>query len=171
MGIIAWKLRKPKFYAALLLVFTLTVLLLPRPGGEGVRLEREASIKARLINWKQSLIIAKDHPFFGVGFNTYRYAQKNYGFLEEKNWQVSHAGAGADSSLLFVLATTGIVGLSAYLLLLKRILDALFSIPLSPPSLAAFASLLALLVHSLFANSLFYPWIMGWLWILLGVII
>lgn len=169
MGIIAWKLKKPKFYGAVLGIFLITILLLPRPGGEGVKLEREESIKARIINWKQSLTIAKDHPIFGVGFNAYRYAQRDYGFLKE-NWQFSHAGAGADSSLLFILATTGIVGLTAYLLLFKRILHTAYYIPHTPGSLAVFASLSALLVHSFFLNSLFYPWIMAWMWILLASI-
>lgn len=177
MGVIAWKLKKPKFYAAVLLIFTITLILLPRPGGEGVRLEREASIKARIINWKQSLTIAKDHLIFGVGFNAYRYAQRDYGFLQE-DWRFSHAGAGADSSLLFVLATTGVAGLIPYLWLLKRMLHETRDTCLTgrqarhkaifTRDLTITASIWALLTHSLFLNSLFYPWIMAWMWILLG---
>ena len=168
MGVIAWRLKKPKFFAGVLGVFLLTILLLPRPGGEGVRLERESTVEARIRNWKQSLVIAKDHFLFGVGFNSYRYSQRDYGFLAEDTWQETHAGAGADSSLLFVLATTGIVGLTAYLLFLKKILHTTYYIPHTRGSLAVFASLTAVLAHSFFLNSLFYPWVMGWMFLLLG---
>jgi hypothetical protein len=30
------------------------------------------------------------------------------------------------------------------------------------------ASFLALIIHSMFSNSMFYPWIMGWMTILLA---
>lgn len=162
MGTIAWIKKSPKFFLGILVVGIITVLLLPRPGGEGVRLERESTIKLRVVNWQQSLVIAKDHPVLGVGFNAYRYAQKRYGFLDEQRSQVSHAGGGADSSLLFVLATMGILGLLVYLWLWFKIISL-------PFDLAVFASSIALLIHSLFLNSLFYPWVMGWFWILLGI--
>ncbi|MFZ5366417.1 MAG: O-antigen ligase family protein [Patescibacteria group bacterium] len=164
MGTIAWVKKAPKFFLAVLVAGIITVFLLPRPGGEGVRLERESTIKFRLINWRQSLVIAKEHLLFGVGFNAYRYAQRDYGFLEFANWRASHAGGGADSSLLFVLATTGIFGLLAYLWLWGKILVN----SAKAANLLVLASVIALLVHSWFVNSLFYPWIMGWLWILLG---
>lgn len=160
MGIIAWFKKSPKFFLAVLLIGIITVFLLPRPGGEGIRLERTSTIQFRIINWKQSLTIAREHPLFGVGFNAYRYAQKKYGFLDEWEWQTSHAGAGADSSLLLVLATTGVFGFLAYLYLWWKILKT--------ASLIVLASGLALLIHSFFLNSLFYPWLMAWVWILLG---
>lgn len=164
MGAIAWIKKAPKFFLAATLVGILTILLLPRPpGSEGVRLEREESFKARIKNWQNSIKIARDHPIFGVGFNAYRYAQRTYGFLDEEDWRESHAGAGADSSLLFILATTGILGLFAYTLFLYNILIYHIKNP------AVFASTCALLIHSFFNNSLFYPWIMLWMWILIGI--
>jgi len=164
MGVIAWIKKSAKFFLVVILVGILTVLLLPRPpGSEGVRLEREESVWGRVRNWRQSLIITKDNPILGVGFNTYRYAQKQYGFLSEENWQKSHAGAGADSSLLFVLATTGILGFLAYIWLLYHIL--IYNVR----DAVVFPSTVALFVHSWFLNSLFYPWIMLWMWILIGI--
>lgn len=160
MGVIAFKKKAPKFFVVAFLVWLVTILLLPRPSSEGVQLERKASIFARVSNWQQTIKIAKDHPLFGVGFNAYRYVQRDYGFLGE-DWQVSHAGAGADSSLLFVLATTGIFGFTAYLWLWWKIIQR--------KSLIILASAAALLTHSLFLNSLFYPWLMAWIWVLLGV--
>ncbi len=160
MGTIAWFKKSPKFFLTVFLVGAVTVFLLPRPEGEGVRLERESTIKYRIINWKQSLTIAQKNPVFGVGFNAYRYAQRRYGFLDIPEWQVTHAGAGADSSLLFILATTGIVGISFYLWLWWKIFKT--------RGLIILASAFALLVHSTFVNSLLYPWLMAWMWILLG---
>lgn len=158
MFFIALKVRGWKFFAKILLLFTLTIFLLPRaPDGEGVKLERTSSIQARIDNWKNSITIFADHPFTGVGFNTYRYAQKQYGFLTESKWLKSHAGAGADSSLLFVAATTGIPGLLVYLWYLRRLFL------LSTMNYQLKATLVAVLVHSLFLNSLFYPFVMVWL--------
>lgn len=164
MGIIAWIKNSSRFFLTVILAGVLTILLLPRPAGsEAVRLEREESLWARVRSWQQSLTIWKDHPLFGVGFNAYRYAQEDYGFLKEDN-QENHAGAGVDSSLLFVLATTGILGFLIYLLLLYDIL--IYHI--RKKNLVVLASMGALLIGSWFSNSLFYPWIMLWIWILLG---
>ncbi len=144
-------------------IMVITILILPRePGGEGVKLERIVSVQSRLGSWRQALVIAKDHPLLGIGFNAYRYAQKRYGFLEE-NWQLSHAGAGADNSILFILATSGILGLLGLLGLLGIIFQLSFR-----NSPLVFSSMIAVLIHSLFNNTLFYPWVMGWLAIILS---
>lgn len=161
MGIIAWMKKAPKFFLTIFLVGALTLLILPRPAGEGGKLGRRYSIEARIRNWQNSLVIIRDNPIIGVGFNTYRYAQRDYGFLEEDKWEMTHAGAGADSSLLFVFATTGILGLIAYLWLWWKIIQT--------KNLIILASAAALLAHSFFLDSLFYSWIMAWMWILLGV--
>jgi len=129
------------------LLMLLTILFLPQPFGEGARLQRTQSALSRLDNWQKSIQLAKDRPFFGYGFNTLRFIQ---------NKSISHAGAGLDASLLFVLVTTGLFGLIAYLYLLliiwKKGGDLIKS------------SLIAIFVHAWFNNSLFYPAIMFWLW-------
>lgn len=146
--ILALAISRKKFkYLFLILIFALLPVL-PRPGGEGVKLERVFSINQRFANYQESLQLIKLSPVFGLGFNTLRYYRQDF---------VSHAAAGLDSSLLFVLATTGVIGLLAYLNWLKS---------LWPASLLVKLSLVAILVHSLFQNSLFYPLIMIWLWAL-----
>lgn len=160
MGVIAWRKKVPRFFLTVILLGVVTLLILPRPAGEGGKLGRRYTIEARIVNWQNTLTVARDHSLFGVGFNAYRYAQRDYGFLEKEKWQATHAGAGADSSLLFILATTGIFGLIAYLWLWWKIIQT--------KNLVILASAAALLVHSLFLNSLFYPWIMAWMWVLLG---
>lgn len=160
MGVIAWRKKTAKFFLAIALLGLATLLVLPQPAGEGGKLGRTYSIEARIRGWGQALVIASDHPLLGVGFNAYRYAQRDYGFLKEKN-QVSHAGAGADSSLLFVLATTGILGLGVYLWLWGKIFR------LARTDLIVLASAVAVLIHACFLNSLFYPWVMAWMWLLM----
>lgn len=166
VGIIVIILMKKawKILPILLVLMVATFYLLPRPAGEGGKIERTYTIWSRLINYQQSLIIAKDHPLFGVGFNNYRYVQRNYGFLKENEWQVSHAGAGADSSILLVLATTGIFGFLSYLWICGKVLKE------NKNNILVIASLMALFIHSIFLNSLFYPWIMIWIWLLLALV-
>ena len=147
------------------IVLISTLLILPRaPGGEGVKLERTSSIKARLINWQNSASIFVKNPVLGVGFNTYRYAQKQAGFLDPSKWLKSHAGAGADSSLLFIAATTGIIGLIFFI----RYLNSIWKI--SSGNLCLRASLVALFFHSFFLNSLFYPFVLIWISLLLAAV-
>lgn len=141
--------KKIKFLVFGCLVFIATLLLLPRPGGEGVNLARTASTVARLDNWQESIQLIKEKPIFGYGFNTLRYF---------KNEPVSHAGAGVDASLLFVWLTTGLVGLAAYLMLLKQLWRG--------GGIMLKASILAVFIHSFFNNTLFYAPIMFWLWVL-----
>lgn len=161
MAVIAWKKHSCRFISSVVIIGLVTVLILPRPGGEGVKLERQSTIWARINNWKQSLTIFWDQPLFGVGFNYYRFSQRDYGFLGE-NWQKTHSGAGADSSLLFVLATTGVVGIISLLRIFVR-----FRL-LAMKNVIVLATGTALLVHSFFNNSLFYPWIMIWMIMVIG---
>lgn len=137
---------------------------------EGLNPFRTASIFARISSMKEAVIIIKDNPVFGVGFNTFRYAQNAYGLRVSERWQTSHADAGTDNSFLFVLATTGIVGFSAYLYLLSRML-LLAKKHISKKTiipLITFTSLVGIIVDSFFVNSLFYSFFMFWMWALVG---
>ncbi len=162
MGAVSWHRKSVRLLLLTWILLAITLPLLPKPTGEGVRLERTNSILARLINWKNSLTIFIDHPILGVGFNTYRYAQNEYGFLGSNDWVTTHAGAGADSSLLFVAATTGVVGLFFY----GSYIKSYWRFSKSDPILRA--SLLALFFHSLFLNSQFYPFVLVWLALLVS---
>ncbi len=148
--------KSPKIFFTSFLIILLTIFVLPRaPGGEGVKLERTSSITARIINWKNSFQIFASRPVFGTGFNVYRYVQAEAGFLDKNSdWLRSHAGAGADSSLLFVLATTGVVGFVFYLLAIRNLWHQFSG------DLASRAFFVALMVHSLFLNSLFYTYVL-----------
>jgi len=136
---------------------------------EGTKLYRVASSQARVDSVQAALTIFEKNPVFGIGFNAYRYAQYRYGFATGPNWETSHSGAGTDNSLLFVLATTGIVGFGAFFYLCFSIFKFMrkntnsISIPIA-------ASFFALLIGSFFINAFFYPAVMFLFWSCLGLI-
>ncbi|HWS48773.1 MAG TPA: O-antigen ligase family protein [Candidatus Methanoperedens sp.] len=133
------------FITTFLLVF-LTVLLLPRMPGEGTKLERTSSIKAKIENYKEGYKLFLTSPIIGVGYN-------NLGTIRGN--KQSHANSGFDSSLLTIAVTTGIIGLFFFV--------RIFTLGLSSTSLYWQCLLLSVFIHSLFANSLLYPWVLFYL--------
>lgn len=169
LSVILWRSGYKKFIVAAcgILIVSLIVVELVSPHSEGTKLLRTASIKDRVESLQQVTIIISHHPFLGVGFDAYRYAQQKEGFLIDKV-DTTHSGAGTDNSFLFVFATTGIAGLVAYLLMTWEILKKSYA---SQTAIGhtLFASYVALIVGSFFVNALFYPFLLVWVWILLGV--
>ncbi len=152
--------RNFKLLGGIISIILISALLLPRPAGVGVQLERVFSIETRITNWQQAFKVFIDHPILGVGFNTVRFAKKTYNFGQD-NLSESHAGAGFDNSFLFIAATTGIVGLLSFLFFLRQIFQ--------KGKLFVKVSLMAIIVHSFFLNSLFFPWVMVWMWVIAAV--
>lgn len=141
-GAISFYKKFLRVFLAAALVLAIGIFLLPKTFGEGTKLARENSIWARVQNWQQTITLWQTTPVFGVGMDKYQ---------------------GKDSSLLMVLATTGVVGLTGYLWVVREVWgvgkkNAIFK-----------ASFLAVLVHSWFNNTLFYPFVMEWLWLLLAL--
>ncbi len=155
--------KKIKYILIIGLIVGLMVLLLPRPEGEGVRLERVQSIYQKMQNYSQTAIIIKKHPLFGIGFNNMCNARIKY--FNDVGYR-SHACSGSDSSLLLVFATTGAVGLMIFIRLAIKVLKVIKKDYYGKTFLGSAA---AIFTHSLFVNSLFYPWILGWMAILLAV--
>lgn len=156
-GYLLVKSNKVKYLVlGILGLFMIGYILLPRGVGEGLKLNRTSTISARILNYNQSLQIIKKSPAIGVGFDNICSAKAVY--LNEVNLD-SHSCFGLDNSILFILATTGITGLIIFIVLLLNL----------PTDLLIVTSFVAILVHSLFSNTLFYPHIMAWMGILLGV--
>lgn len=123
---------------------------------------RTASVKARLASMKEAIEIFSGKPIMGVGFNAYRYAQFQYGYRKQADIETSHADSGTDNSFLFMLATTGIVGLTVYLYMFFVILKNTYHKPF------VFSSVIGLCIASMFINALFFPPLMLWMWLILG---
>lgn len=162
---------RKKIIVGVVFIVLLIILILPKTfQTEGTNFLRTASIEARFDSSQKALAIFKNNPIFGVGFNAYRYAQTKGGFAAKND--ESHALAGTDNSFLFVLATMGIVGLASYLFLWKEIFK-IANIKSKNKyqkslSIVLISSSIGLFVSALFINNLFYPFIMEWMWILIG---
>ena len=157
-AIIVWAVMKKQWKLLIgLAAFIGIIFLLPKTPGSTLSLFRVDSTLARIGNWQESILLIKNAPLFGYGFDTLRYVRPAGNAL-------SKSAAGLDSSLLFIMATTGIIGFAAYIYLLISMGR------LGKESYFYISSLAALIVHSLFVNSMFYPWAMIWMWILAGAV-
>lgn len=134
---------------------------------EGTNLFRITSTKARLTTSENAIVIFQKNPIFGVGFNAYRYAQNKYKLVNQTGNKVSidHGGAGTDNSWLFVLATAGIIGLLAY----GNLWYSILFLGRKHSSELLIASSFALFINAIFINSLFYTFVLVWMWSLIGI--
>ena len=135
------------------LAFQIYNILVSKPRN----IDRNYSANARLNTWQEGIAIFRQNPFLGTGFNTYRYALTQYNLADESF--VNQRGATSnDSSLLHILATTGISGLITYLGFIYTLIKSGIK-----KEIIAASSIFGLLVHSIFNNSLFYPPILLWI--------
>jgi O-antigen ligase len=163
-------INKKKFILLILLLVFSLIFVLPKSfQTEGTNFLRAASSEARVQTAKEALTIIQKNPIYGVGFNTYRFAQNRLG-LNGPNWEVSHGAAGTDNSFLFVLATTGIVGLAAFLWLIYKMFRlGITNLKKNKYSIVLLSVIAGLIFNSLFVNSFFYVLILEWVWILSGL--
>ncbi len=151
--------------AVIFSLFALLVLLpfLPRPASEGVKLERLNSVFNKIVDYKESVVLIGKSPVFGLGFNNICEAKSK--FLGEVNIN-SHSCSGLDNSFLLIVATTGIVGLMMFI---KLAYDFVATTEKSIFGKAFLAVGVAMMIHTMFTNTLFYPWVLGWVGLLGGV--
>lgn len=162
--VIAYKYRKYlKNILFVIIGFLVLMLILPTSANHVLSFTRQFSAIARLADYKTTLKIFSDSPVFGVGYDNVCVA---YQTIVGAQSFASHACSGSDSSLLFILATTGVVGIITFIYMIWNLYKNLSG---SSQLLLLSSSFFALLVHSLFSNSLVYPWVMGWLIILIGL--
>jgi putative inorganic carbon (hco3(-)) transporter len=166
-------INKKKYLALVIGIISLIlIILVPTFNKENTNLFRTTSSFARIDSYRNAFEIYREHPILGIGFNAYRYAQQSYGFRNDQSEFPNHADAGVDSSLLFVLVTTGLQGFIVYLymwyLILKNALVKRVKSN-SLQSIVVISSCTGLFVNSFFINSLFYPFIMLWIWVMVGL--
>jgi len=142
---ISYVKKSKQIFIYSLLIFLSTIIVLPRMPGEGTKLERTSSILAKIQNYREGINYFSQNPIIGIGYN-------NIPKLNYKNNVLSHSNSGFDSSLLTIAITTGIFGL---LFLISGLFYEFIHADIFYQSL-----LLSLLIHSLFANSLFYPYVL-----------
>jgi glycosyltransferase involved in cell wall biosynthesis len=145
------------FKQALLYSFVLGISLLAfssliKPGGEGVNLTRTYSIVHRARSIVTGWDIFMEHPYVGIGYNAYR----KYTQPETHDTSIPYHPSSPDNSFVLILATTGIMGMASFGYFL---LQFVYSVRKKPFQIL---SLGAILTHSLFNNSYFYPFILLW---------
>lgn len=136
---------------------------------EGLNPFRVVSSEARIRSMGEALNIASKNPLLGVGFNSYRYALVKEGARSNLGISQSNADAGTDNSLLFVAATTGLLGLFVYLKFIFEIGKKIYANRKNWIAAVTFSSLVAILIDSFFINTLFYIFILSWSAIMIGI--
>lgn len=138
-------------FLGLLLGFNAYQINIAAPRG----IDRIRYAEFRLNTWQQGAILFQQHLVLGVGFNAYRYALEQY-HLTGQDFLLTRGSSTNDSSLLFVAASTGIVGLFSFLFFLSSLIKNYKQNPL------LIAGILGLVIQSFFANTLFYPFNLIW---------
>ena len=140
-AISSFKTKNIKIFLFTFATLIFTIIVLPKPYGEGTKLDRTSSIYAKIQNYQIAFSYIKSASIFGYGYN-------RLPLIRTDQSQLSHAISGFDNSLLTIWAGTGIFGLFLFiqgiLWELRRRLwhQNLFWI--------------SVLLHSCFANSLLY---------------
>lgn len=138
-------------------------------GQQYKKFEVDVSGLMRFIPWLRSVVLIRDNPVLGVGFNAAGPAQTAYG------WELmGGATISMDGGLLFIAVMTGLAGAVAYSGMLWSFVAAArrsWRDAELPPERRAFAlgavmATLGILVQSLFGNGLLIPWLAMPLWVL-----
>jgi hypothetical protein len=133
------------------------------------RFSVNGSALQRIEPWLRGLHLIGQHPVLGVGFDALKQAQLANGWT-----LLGDSHATIDGGLLLVTVLTGAVGLACYLWMLWNVWrlarhtahDAEHTPDDRAHALATAASTVALIVHSLFVNSLLLPFVMQIIWIM-----
>ncbi len=169
-------LRSRRLLIVIALVAVASFLAVPRVQERvsgALRIDETAQL--RIVSWQHALEVVRDHPFTGIGYNTYRYVQVDYGFQRDA---ADHSAGGSDSSLLTILVTTGPAGLVAYLWIVWAAATIAWSsyrrgatALVRGLGLGALAALGSVVAHSFFINSLLFPHMMETIAIVFGTLI
>lgn len=132
----------------------------------------EPSALSRLQSWLLAWQVFADNPVIGVGYNTFGIVRSAYGSAVSGN-----TAFGSDGGVLYLAAVSGIVGVA----LLGAVLWRIMMLGLKthrtktlPPNVRVLGLTLhawvpSLVVHSAASNSIFYPFIIGPLFLLGGL--
>ncbi len=138
------------------------IALLPQSlPSEGVKLTRSASVIQKYENAFVAREVIASSPLFGVGMDLCRAKEDLLGIDRSEHL---HDCSGLENSVLFAFAAWGIAGVGALL----GILVPLTRIGLKDTYVRSM--IVAVFVHMQFTNTLFYPWVMGWIVLSCGIV-
>lgn len=161
--------RARKMLGLFALVAVLAFIIVPRFNERVVGAFRiDVTAWERIESWNKGISVFKKNPVFGVGFNNLREAYTRNNLNKVFSSDGGNSGAGVDSSLIFVLATTGVAGLFLYILFWFEVLRKIVLNFHKDYGLVIMAIILGLFADSLFINSLFFTPIICVIYLLLG---
>jgi len=115
-------MKKYRIIIALFVVIVTIIIFLPRSNIESTDIFRTTSVYSRIDDYSKGLQIWKRHPIIGIGYNHLR-SQKSA--LDDEiyveDYNPSHGISSFHSSFLIILATTGLIGLTIFLLFIHKI--------------------------------------------------
>ncbi len=165
-------LRSPKLIIIGLLCITLGLMSSPRAVKRITDgLSVDATGLKRVESWNKGMRILANYPLLGVGYNNLPQIQDFYSLVDQ--FDVNNR-SGLENTLLSILVTTGITGALAYIWLWYLIISDNFKIWLNKKlytsdrnlALGIATGLIALVMSSIFMNSLLYPFLLVHIWIL-----
>jgi O-antigen ligase len=132
----------------------------------------DASAASRVVGWGRAISTFLDHQWIGIGFNT-------YGFVQERRGVniVGVASYSVEGGLLFIAVMTGIAGVLLYSGMLWRVVKrcrSTWRMPAAAPHqrglvIGVAAVTIAMVVDSLFVNSLLTTFVMEPMLVLWGL--
>lgn len=132
------------------LVLLVLLILIPKPGGEGVDLTRTASINARIETSQKSFSSLHSYQYL-LGRGLFNNGKPSY--FNNVYQRADHAYL-EDNFLLLIFNATGIVGFVLSILILLKTFRYLMK-----NDKLGLVSLIAVLVHAMFNNTLFQPFV------------
>jgi O-antigen ligase len=155
IGLIKYKWIIPLAILAMFLVYYAVPRVQTRISGVT---DPSDSFYFRYISWSETYEVAKENPFIGYGFNTYRFIRKEMGLIKFDEGEGDRSDSGSDSSILFIWVTTGLIGLTIFMVAhIKLFFQSLKLAKIDNFALMFTGFQIALLVDSQFINSLFFP--------------
>lgn len=127
----------------------------------------DASARLRFGSWEAAWELFVQKPLLGHGYNAYSYASLNSGTIKDTE---VHSASGSDSSLLTILATTGLLGFFPFLSIYIILFIQAWRARKTALGLGFLGGLATLFVHSIFVNSLLFPLLMAPFWIIAGLL-
>lgn len=112
-----------------LAIITLVMFLTFPPFSQRITgaLNIDKSAAERFLSWDKGIKIFQNNPILGVGFNNIRDYSIDNKLLRTYSANGGNAGAGIDSSIIFVLATSGILGFLAFIYFLIKVISNIIS--------------------------------------------
>ncbi len=130
------------------------LMLLPRPGGEGVKLERLYSIVYKAQNASFGLELIRKSPLFGFGYNNVCIVATTFSPIINSE---SNSCSGLDNSIETLFLSFGVVGVVVLVSELVKFYKKHPEVKVGLPIFSAF------LTHAQFTNTLFYQYCLGFL--------